>query len=123
MLKDTIIDKEKYIQAFSMRLDGCTLDEIGKKLGCSRQTVHLMLKKVSCVKEHKKTVYPGLNKWLYENASNVTELSREIGCSQSTLSIHLNGIRDLKISTIFKILEYTGLSFEEAFGGTNDGTA
>ena len=58
--------KEEKIDAFTMRLDGYTLQEIGDKYGLTKERIRQILEK-SCKNERntmKNYVYPNLADWM-----------------------------------------------------------
>lgn len=61
-------------------------------------------------------VYPGLKAWMRRNDWNVSRLADAADLFSNTLSNNLSGRTEIKMYTIRKILETTGLTFEEAFG-------
>lgn len=85
--------KEQKIEAVRMRLDGMSLEEIGKKMGCSRQNVSLMLKSLSSGGVGKRGAplkveawaRPALAVWLNSHRMTIPELAWELGIKSSTL--------------------------------------
>ena len=61
-------------------------------------------------------IYPGLKLWMWDNDWNICKLGRETGMCENTLYINLSGNTDMKMCTIRRILDATGLTFEQAFG-------
>ena len=61
-------------------------------------------------------IYPGLKLWMWDNDWNTCRLAQEAGVHVNTLSHNLRGNTDMKMCTIRRILEITGLTFEQAFG-------
>lgn len=110
--------KEDKVEAFRMRLEGRTLQEIGDRFGVTRAYIHQILTdemgrrafKISCV-------YPGLEKWMREHEMPPTRLREEMGMFARTerLCSRLDGKTQFKINEIKLILEITGMTFEEAF--------
>lgn len=61
-------------------------------------------------------IFPGLKAWMQRNDWNVSRLADEADLFPNTLSNNLSGNTDMKMYTIRRILEITGLTFEQAFG-------
>ena len=117
--------------ARELRMQGLTFEEIGKRLGVSRQRIAQCCAGMNpeatawaCHKEDLESIaYVGLKKWMLENRVSVPELMRRIGLDTgSSRSKHfrnrLEGKTQLPISEIKKILAVTGGTFEQMF--TND---
>ena len=64
--------------------------------------------------------YAGLKNWMNQSSYSVAKLFRDSGCmdnySYSTFCKYLHGSPFMSIDFIRKILRFTGLTFEEAFG-------
>jgi transposase len=111
--------RERALKMFEMRLDGLSYEEIGKKVGLSRQRVHQII----CVSETKRTsnldyvIYPGLKKWMKENSINATALQRMMYQTSNTCRAKqkLSGEVKFNIHDIKKIIKVSGLTFEELF--------
>ena len=54
--------------------------------------------------------------WMQRNDWNVSRLADEADLFPNTLSNNLSGRTEMKMYTIRRILEITGLTFEQAFG-------
>lgn len=61
-------------------------------------------------------IFPGLKAWMQRNDWNVSRLADEADLFPNTLSNNLSGNTEMKMYTIRRILEITGLTFEQAFG-------
>lgn len=117
--------REQKIEMFSMRLDGCTLQEIGNKFGISRERVRKILestvqKESQMKKAREKVIYPNIAKWMGKNQISMGDFAGLIGLAESPgnqlrLSRKLQGGIGLRIVDIKKILNVTGMTFEEAF--------
>lgn len=85
--------KEQKIEVVRMRLDGMTLEEIGKEMGCTRQNVSLMLKSLSSGGVGKRGAplkveawaRPAIAVWFNEHHMTIPELAWEIGIKPSTI--------------------------------------
>lgn len=112
--------RDEKIQAFAMRLDGATYQEIGKKFGVSRQRIEQVInKKIQKPSRRfmgKGFLYPNLIKWMIENEISINELSKGIGLNRSaTLTLKLKGKSDFKKNEIDIILAKTNMNYEECF--------
>ncbi len=113
-------DKDK-VKMFEMRLRGCTLQEIGDKFGITRERVRQILSE--SIKERNENlneiIYVNIAKWLKQNDISLFKFSKMLypkSNSSTRLKNKLTKSKsELKISQIKKILEITGMSFEEAF--------
>ena len=61
-------------------------------------------------------IFPGLKAWMQRNDWNVSRLADEADIFPNTLSNNLSGRAEMKMYTIRRIMEITGLTFEQAFG-------
>lgn len=119
--------REQKIEMFAMRLDGYTLQEIGDKYGITRERVRQILTTVACRKANIRKVtenlkYPNLSKWMRDNDVSMGELWVKMGnkpanSGTTKISRLLKGDASLglRMDQIKKILEITGMTFEEAF--------
>ena len=114
--------------ARELRMQGLTFEEIGKRLGVSKQRASQccagMDPKRTAWACHKKDldsiIYAGLKNWMLENKVSVPEMMRRIGLDTgSSRSKHfrnrIEGKTQLPISEIKKILAVTGGTFEQMF--------
>ena len=60
-------------------------------------------------------VYPAIAQWLYEHRCTYAKLAEMIGAPDASVSRWMNGRHKLSKPTIDKILEVTGLTYEQAF--------
>lgn len=113
---------DQKVEMYRMRLEGKSYQNIADRFGVSRQYVYQLIGQ-QCKSEPYRNVnvpYTGLKKWMNESRYSVAELSRESGCtdnhSKGTIASYLKGSPRMDIDSIRKILRFTGLTFEEAFG-------
>ena len=69
-------------------------------------------------KPYRTCVYKGLSEYIERNNISFSKLNRAIGAkgnSTNPIALKLKGMRDFKIKEIKKILEFTGMTFEECF--------
>lgn len=107
--------REEKIDMFCMRMDGYTLQEIGNKYGITRERVRKILDVGKRKDIFQKIVYPGLKQYLVERKMSVRKFSLLIGTQYQTAINILCGKTKPRIDTINKILQSTGLTYEEAF--------
>lgn len=113
-------DKDK-VKMFEMRLRGCTLQEIGDEFGFTRERVRQILS--GAIRERKtnmdEIIYVNIAKWLKQNEISLFKFSKMLDPKVNSSTRLKNKLTksksELKISQIKKILEITGMSFEEAF--------
>lgn len=116
-------NKQRLEQMREMRKNGMTHQEIADEFGLSRQRVHQLIGNRSrghfwYVTEDR-CKYEGLRNWMNENEVGVTELTRRIyhnahPNNQANISYKLRG-NQATIEFIERILDVTGLTYEEAF--------
>ena len=115
------------IEAFALRLDGYTYRELGERYGVSHENIRQVLD--SGAKGRKvglaTCIYPKLTQWVIDSGDSFNHINKVAGvCSASHVFYKkLNGESKLTISDIKKILDYTGMTFEEAFGEVREGDA
>lgn len=116
-------NKEK-IDMFAMRLNGATYAEISERYGISRQRVEQILHNPGengRGPRRRNRKYPNLDKWIRENNNKATDLADKLGININTLNGWLKGYREPKVSSIKKVLSFTGMTFEEAFAEVSEG--
>ena len=109
-------DEEK-VEAYKMRLEGSTLQEIADTFGVSKQYIYQIIPYVnrsSCNKSCS-CIYPNIQKWRKKNKVSMDSMAVLCGLHRSTLarSLAKNGNPTKKV--IDKILKTTGMTYEEAF--------
>ena len=75
----------------------------------------MAIKKQRCYQEII-CIYPGIKLWMRENDMNLRTLAAKIGVNKATLGLNFRGLTEMSMFTIRRILEITGLTFEQAFG-------
>lgn len=119
-----MITIDQKVEMYRMRLEGKSYQAIADRFGVSRQYVYQLIGQ-QCKSEPYRNVnvpYTGLKKWMNESRYSIAELARESGCTDNhryvTITSYLQGSPRMDIDSIRKILRFTGLTFEEAFGET-----
>ena len=109
---------DEKVEAFRMRLEGNTIQEIANRFGVSKQYISKELRterKKSNEKIVNACIYPNIRKFLVQEQLTCRDFSGEFGLSYATLYNTLTGKAEPRKKTIDRILECTGLSYEEAF--------
>lgn len=114
------MNKEQKVEAFKMRMDGYTYDSIAKKFNVSKQYVQAELSR--SLKRKSNVKYPKLQEWLEINNISNKKFCEIIGSNANVYNAmsvirksRMSGETGFKIDEIKKILEYTGMTFEELF--------
>lgn len=110
------IDEKVY--AYRMRLEGNTIQKIADHFGVSKQYISKELK-TERVRSNEKIVdaciYPNIRKFLIQEGLTCHGFSNKTGIAYTTLHHALTGKTDPRKETIDRILECTGLTYEQAF--------
>ena len=109
--------REQKIDAFAMRIDGYSVQEIADKYEVSKQYISQEFSRIASenVSHRKRYIYPNIANWMIQNRINQTEMSGKIGINQATVSKYLTGKTHPSMKFIQSILEETGMPFEKAF--------
>ena len=112
-----MMTREEKIDAFTMRLDGYTLQEIGDKYGVTRERIRQMFAQVTTESgiSRKNYIYPNIADWMIENDVAQWLFCKELGCGQATISGYLTGRISPSFEFINKVLEITKMPYEVAF--------
>ena len=117
-----MITIDQKVEMYRMRLEGKSYQAIADRFGVSRQYVYQLIGQ-QCKSEPYRNVnvqYTGLRKWMNESNYSVAKLARESGFTNNhsyvTIISYLQGSPRMDIDSIRKILRFTGLTLEEAFG-------
>lgn len=117
---------EQKLKAVEMRLNGATLQEIANEFGCSRQYINQEFKKIyqsittNRIQKISRIIYKGIANWLLDNEKNVSTLASMVYENYTPRKgtyfyEKLCGKHNLNMKEIKKILEVTGMTFEECF--------
>jgi len=110
--------REEKIEAFAMRLDGKTYDEIGKRFGLTKQRIEQILNVSGKYMPYKKVIYPNLCRHIKEHYGSVPKFDDALGyAGRNPVLMHrrLRGEGVITISEVREILKLTGMTFEECF--------
>ena len=112
--------KEEKIDAFTMRLNGYTLQEIGDKYGLTRERIRQMFASITTKsgisrKSYKNYIYPNISDWMIDNNVKQSDLSKKLGCAQVTISSYLTGKNPPSFAFINLMLELTKRPYEVVF--------
>lgn len=111
---------DQKVEAYRMRLEGASLQSIADTFGVTRERIHQILpgegKSWRDDAVLSRCAYPGIAQWLFDNRINYAKFAGLTGFAQATISRWMNGTHKLSKSAIDKILEVTGMTYEQAFG-------
>lgn len=108
--------KQEKVDMFAMRLDGATLQKIGDKYGITKERVRQILEISDSKRKPKaKWIYPNMGNYMVEHKISLKEFSEKCEIQYWTLSNYMNGKSEPSIGAIKRMLQFTGMSFEEAF--------
>lgn len=106
--------KEQMIDAYARRLNGESLQSIADRYGVTREYIRQITVGAGPSRVDK-CVFPNLQKWMAVNDCKLYDLADRVGASYNSMSRWMTGQTDPKLYYIERILEVTGMSFEEAF--------
>ena len=111
------------------RENGLTYVEIAEKYGVSKQCVHQACGKhsPSRFRYNNSCIYLGLRRWMNDNKISIGELLRRMDMvvhtsNYQSIQQKLLGRTEMKMSDIDKLIEITGMTYEELFREDKDGT-
>ena len=109
--------REEKIDAFTMRLDGYTLQEIGDKYGLTRERIRQMFASITTESgiSRKNYIYPNISDRMIDNNVSQYDLCKKLGCTQTTISSYLTGRKHPSFAFINLMLELTKMPYEVAF--------
>lgn len=102
--------REQKIEAFTMRIDGHSFNQIAEKFGVSRQAIQQILQYSIAVTKKKDFTYKcsAISNYLFSNEISLRDLSKMIGVSYGYLSHSLrSGNISLKLAQ--KLSNFTGI--------------
>lgn len=108
---------ERKIDMITMRINGCTLEEIGRKYDISKQRVQQIIGNLQGYRSTvDRVVYPNIRKWMLINGTSIAALARYIpNIKYDAIYRALIGETDPSFEMVSEILNLTGMTFEDAF--------
>lgn len=110
---------EQKVEAYRMRLEGATLKECAEKFGVSREYIRQITPPVEIHPRRRSIydscIYPNIKEWMYQNEYSYYAFSKLLGCTPASVYNVLMGKSSPNKKLIDKILDATGMSYEEAF--------
>lgn len=116
---------EQKAQAYLMKLDGMSLEEIGQHFGVTRERIRQVIPappdeirgqyRAKQRSKYDDMIYPALAQWLYDHRFTFSRFAHEIGRTESSVGRWFKGKNEMPKSAIDAILKRTGLTYEEAF--------
>lgn len=104
--------------AVEMLENGSTFQEVANELGYSKQYIHMMfgeMFKGRRVTMERYCIYPNIFSYMKKNRLTRAEFAKKIGVSTAQMYGVLKGERKTTKHFIDRILEITGMTYEEAF--------
>lgn len=105
-------------EAYFMRLEGKTFQEIADRFGVSKQNIQRLLNGV-CERSPRRDldtiVYPAIKNYMKENKLSFNSISHLCGINIGPIINGLCGKNDISKRTIDAILDVTEMTYEEAF--------
>lgn len=109
---------EDKVRAYEMRLRGSTVQEIADEFGVTKQYIAQFLPKGSRTRKPKiyeSCVFPAIRNYLFKNRYTYSGFAKKCCVSDSIMRNALDGNVVMSKTTIDRILEATGMTYEEAF--------
>lgn len=110
---------DQKVEAYRMRLEGATLRECAEKFGVSREYIRQITPPVETHPRRRSNydgcIYPNIKEWLYQNRYSYCSFSKLLACTPMSVYNALMGKVSPNKKLIDKILDATGMSYEEAF--------
>lgn len=105
-------------EAYFMRLEGKSFQEIANQFGVSRQNIHRILNGV-CERTPRRSldtvVFPEIRNYMSENRLSFNSFSNLLGISVGAVINGLCGKNDITKNFIDRVLDTTGMTYEQAF--------
>ena len=105
------------------RAYGATYKQLAEEYGVSQTLIKNYVgaeREYTRLVENKKIKYKGLRDWILQEQITISKMARDIGTNYVTLYYILNGHNDPRKNSIDRILNYTGLTYEQAFAVNDD---
>ena len=105
-------------EAYFMRLEGSSFQEIANRFGVSRQCIQQCLNGL-CERTPRRNldtiIYPAIKNYMKENRLSFNGFSHSCGISLGSIVGGLCGKNEISKRVIDAILDVTGMTYEEAF--------
>lgn len=110
---------EEKVAAYEMRLRGFTLQECADRFGVSRECIRQIVPDTS-TRSHQRRhydgcIFPNIANWLYENRYTYSRFGLACGTNCVSMRRYLIGEVNITRGVINRILDVTGMTYEEAF--------
>lgn len=106
---------DEKIEAYTMLLNGHTMQEISDQFGVSKQRIQQLFPNAEKRYEDDHCIYPNLAMWQRDNHVSIKTLAEHLGASSQQTVRWLRGEYFPTKKIIDKILALTGMTYEEAF--------
>ena len=117
-MKRKLTNRDK-ADAYFMRLNGMSLQEIADKFGVTRQCIAQLLPASSPSFRHPtnadKCIYPAIREYMQKNRMTYSRMASLCGVTSMTIYNCLTGEVTPTKKTIDRVLEVTQMTYEEAF--------
>ena len=116
--KEESMTVDEKVEAYRMRLEGASFNEIGRHFGVSKQYIQQILpvpEKNRVEMSADSCVYKNISKWMLQNGISYSKLAKYSGITQSGVQRFLTGKCSANKTTIDKLLDVLQMSYEEAF--------
>ncbi|WP_425755123.1 helix-turn-helix domain-containing protein [Ihubacter sp. rT4E-8] len=117
-----MITNDQKVEMFKMRIEGVSIQEIGEHFGITKQRVSQIMYVPHSGRVSfdiiEACIYPNLISWMAKNRFTVQQLHYELfGYVSGVVKTYkrLKGQTEFKIAEIRKILNLTGMTFNECF--------
>lgn len=111
-------DKQK-VEALQMLLNGATYAEVGRKYMLSTETIRKMFANIldGGTRRYSRVecIYQGLGEWCKKNGYTAHSLGKKLGVGNGVMNKAFREEGCLRKDNIDKILELTGMTYEECF--------
>lgn len=115
MCRNRLLTEEEKQKIIEMRFNGYKVQEIAEKMHVSQATISNYTPKGIYNRSKSNCKYAGIKEWLRKNGMSQRAFAKRLYMSEGTLRAYLSGKINVKKSVIDKMLEITGMSYEECF--------
>lgn len=111
------LTKEQIAEIQRKYADGMTQKALAKEYGVSQALIQKRCGGPYRTYSHNYVKWSGIREYMQKNDVSTRRMSEETGITYPALYYILTGKHDPSKASIDKILNYTGLTYEQAFGG------